>query len=646
MNLKLLLAALVLTIAHPASAVIGQDAEHEQLLAESAVIGQNAELEQVLAEAELLASVAGGYATIKQPDRAIQLLEEALSFNQTLANPCHKLEILTNVAGNYALAGQETKSSALFAQAQEILQTTKYCQPEPSSSARNDPENWVIAAAARHAVDGRHDVALRIATSFGDKYLEGMLLGLLDAYSESNSGQPDRAAEIQLKLADYYNRTGQSDKAVQIWLSLVNYYNEIGQPDRAAKLQSLASEAEQTFNNSSSSTQFSQTQAQTELSRCLAQKETNPLLAIRTIVETVDREQLRQILNICKQVELAEQATEVPPLALKALEQIVVAAQKIANPISRSRTLAAVANLYSSLDKDTEAAKLLDKALLDLQAATQSLRQGANPSPGLDVHSSTPKDLPPDQQLEWVSKINDATQAIGDIIAGYSNIGQFERALEVAKRLQTGELYLGVNFNYAYENVIPGIVVAYAKAGQFEQAFKLANGLRGEGGRALVPIAEQYASIGQYQQAIDTALMIKGLEFQNKASVIYSIIERAINAGKLDWAVQATQTIDWTKQTTQGTGQTIDGATNETRFYRNKLLLEIAREYAELRQFDRAIETVNGMSSDEIGKYRRVKALSAIAREYAQAEQTEKAVKLLEQAVDIARSMSPAKASG
>jgi tetratricopeptide (TPR) repeat protein len=135
--------------------------------------------------------------------------------------------------------------------------------------------------------------------------------------------------------------------------------------------------------------------------------------------------------------------------------------------------------------------------------------------------------------------------------------------------------------------------------------------------------------------------MIKGLEIQNKTNIIYSIIERAINAGKLDWAVQATQTMDWTKQTTQATGQTIDGATNETRFYRNKLLLGIAREYAELRQFDRAIEAVDMISSDEIGNYRRVKALSAIAREYAQAEQTEEAVKLLEQAVKIARSISP-----
>jgi tetratricopeptide (TPR) repeat protein len=612
-NLKLLLAALLLAIAHPASAVIGQDTKQEQVLA--------AEPEQVLTEAELLASLAGGYTTIKQPDRAIQLLEEALSFNQTLANPCHRLEILTNVAGNYAFAGQETKSSALFAQAQEILETTQYCGPEPSASARNDPQNWVLVAAGRHAIDGRHDIALRIATSFGDKYLEGMLQGLLYAYT-TDSRQPDRAAEIQLKLADYYNRIGQSDKAVQIWLSLVNYYNETGQPDRAAELQSLASKVERTFESSSSSTQSPQTQAQTELFRCFAQKETNTLLSIRTIVETLDREQLRQILNICKEVELAEQA-DVPPLAFKALEQTVVAAQKIANPISRSRTFTAVANLYANVEKDAEAAKLLDKALSDLRAGAENLRSDAP---------------------------FEASRALEEIIAGYLRIGQIDRALEVAQLVQTGKLNLAasdfsqvpVDSNFAYQSLMPPIVAFYAQNGQFEQALQLANTLgRGHRDEALLRIAEQYASKGQYAQALKTALMIKGLEVQNKTNVIYSIIEQAINAGELNWAVQATQTMDWTKQTTQAIGQTIDGATNETRFYRNKLLLGIAREYAELRQFDRAIEAVDMMSSDEFGNYRRVKALSAIAREYAQAEQTEEAVKLLEQALKIVRAISP-----
>ena len=156
-------------------------------------------------------------------------------------------------------------------------------------------------------------------------------------------------------------------------------------------------------------------------------------------------------------------------------------------------------------------------------------------------------------------------------------------------------------------------------------------------------IAEQYASLGQYQQAIETAVMIKSLESRNKASVIYDIIERAIKAGKLDWALQATQSIDWTVHTTEafGIGQTIDEATNESRYYRNELLLAIARDYAKLKQFDSALKAANMISSDEVGNSRKAKALSAIAREYAEVDRTEEAAQLLAQALEIARSISP-----
>jgi tetratricopeptide (TPR) repeat protein len=156
-------------------------------------------------------------------------------------------------------------------------------------------------------------------------------------------------------------------------------------------------------------------------------------------------------------------------------------------------------------------------------------------------------------------------------------------------------------------------------------------------------IAEQYASLGQYQQAIETAVMIKSLESRNKASVIYDIIERAIKGGKLDWALQATQSIDWTVHTTEafGIGQTIDEATNESRYYRNELLLAIARNYAKLRQFDSALKAANMISSDEVGNFGKAKALSAIAREYAEVDRTEEAAQLLAQALEIARSISP-----
>lgn len=583
MQLKLLLATLLLTIASPVTAVLEPDAK------------------QVFAEAQLLTSLAGDYTTIEQPDRAIQLLEEALSLNQALADSCPRLWILANVAGHYAFLGQETKSSALFAQAQKIIDTTEYCGAEPSSSDLSVPGFWVASAAASHADEGRQDIALRIATSFGDKHLEYTLIGLESRYS-GDSGQSELVAQVNLKLADYYNRTGKFDRIPS---------------------------------------QSSQDRARAELSRCLVRKEGRAVSSVWRITETLDRTQLAQVLNICKGVELTEQATEVPTPSLKALEQIVVAAQERADPIARSRTLTAVANLYALLEKDAEAVELLNKALPDLQAATDSLRRGADESPGFDLYSSVPKDLPPDEQSQWASKISDATSGIEELISGYLNIGRLEQALEIARRLQTGELYLGVDFNYAYELVMPRIVAAYAKAGLSEQAFQLANDLKEERGRALVSIAEQYASLGQYQQAIETAVMINSLEFPNKASVIYDIIEGRIKAGKLDWALQATQSIDWTAQITQASDQTIDEATNQSRYYRNKLLLAIARDYAKLRQFDSALKAANMISSDKLGNYPKAKALSAIAREYAEVGRTEEAAQLLAQALEIARSISP-----
>ncbi len=376
MQLKLLLATLLLTIASPVTAVLEPDAK------------------RVFAEAQLLTSLAGDYTTIEQPDRAIQLLEEALSLNQALADSCPRLWLLANVAGHYAFLGQETKSSALFAQAQKIIDTTEYCGAEPSPSDSSLPGIWVASAAASHAEAGRQNIALRIATSFGDKHLEYTLIGLESRYI-GDSGQPELVAQVNLKLAYYYNRTGQFDRI---------------------------------------RSQSSQDRARAELSRCLVPEEPRAFSSVWRITETLNRTQLAQVLNICQGVELTEQATEVPTPSLKALEQIVVAAQERPDPIARSRTLTEVANLYALLEKDAEAAELLNKALPDLQAATDSLRRGADESPGLDFHSSVPKDLPPEEQPQWTSKIREATSGIEEIISGYLNIGRLEPSFKTGSR--------------------------------------------------------------------------------------------------------------------------------------------------------------------------------------------------------------------
>ncbi|MBW4487074.1 MAG: hypothetical protein KME12_04725 [Trichocoleus desertorum ATA4-8-CV12] len=281
-----------------------------------------------------------------------------------------------------------------------------------------------------------------------------------------------------------------------------------------------------------------------------------------------------------------------------------------------------VANIYGSLKKDIEATKLLDEALL-------SLKFGLN------------------------SKLDDrseASPALVAIIDGYLNIQRVDRALEVAQMVRDGEIKLAapdfadiaVGPKFAYDSLMPPVVAFYAKTGKFESALQLAYSLgRGHRDDALLRIVQQYASIGQHDKALQTAQAIKGLEFQNKARVIYDILAKAIEAGNLEWARQATQRLNWKAQATESITQELEQASASSLVYRDRLLLMIAREYAESKQFTQALSTTTQISMDESGKVHKAEALSAIARQYAKSGQPKESIGLLNQAVEIARSISP-----
>ncbi|MEQ8957822.1 MAG: hypothetical protein RLP02_07870, partial [Coleofasciculus sp. C2-GNP5-27] len=115
----------------------------------------------------------------------------------------------------------------------------------------------------------------------------------------------------------------------------------------------------------------------------------------------------------------------------------------------------------------------------------------------------------------------------------------------------------------------------------------------------------------------------------------------AIEAEDLDWAMQTIQSINWTREATRSINQELESAQDISLLYRNKLLLAIVRQYAESRQFYRALEVVEKMDGDVIGNIRRVRGLAAIARQYAKVGQTGEATRLLKQAIDITRSISP-----
>ena len=609
MKLQLILSSLflapLLNLIHPISIVLSQD-----------------KAELALAEAELLSSLAGDYAIVRQKDRAIALLAEPLSLHQSLVEPCPKLSLLSSVAGQYAFIGEKAKSLELFTQAQDILKATEYCGSEPSSSSSSDPIIWISSASFNHAQIGQYDTAFQIATGFGDQYLEE-ILGIMSYTNIPNDpGLIQFNIAIQRRLADFYIQTKKFNKARTLSLALANYYKEKGEPEQANQFQTLASKIEPTEEDNSLSNQSPREKAQRTLVECLMKSKLLRPYTTWAIRSTLSPRELKPLLDLCKEAKVTGQNLEINDKVFQVFEQISVPARRISAPIKRADELAAIANIYGSLKKDVEATKLLDEALSSLKAGLKSK----------------------------VDDRSEASSALTGIVKGYLTIQQVDRAIEIAQMVRDGKIDLPygdvVEVDYRayinYGTLTPLIAAFYAEAGQFESALQFANSLgRGHRDDALLVIAQQYVSIGQHTKALQIAERIEELEFQNKSEVIYDILAGAIESGNLEWARQATLRLNWKAQATESITQELEQASTSSLVYRDRLLLMIAREYAESKQFTQALNTTAQISMDESGKVLKVKALQAIARQYANAGQPKAAVKLLNQAVEIARSISP-----
>nr|WP_290228032.1 hypothetical protein [Trichocoleus desertorum] len=244
----------------------------------------------------------------------------------------------------------------------------------------------------------------------------------------------------------------------------------------------------------------------------------------------------------------------------------------------------------------------------------------------------------------------EADSALIAIVSGYLRIERVDQAIEIAQMVRDGKIDLPTGdiaeVDYRsyvnYGRLTPLIVAFYAEAGQFESALQFANSLeKGHRDEALLVIVQQYVSIGQHAKALQIAETTEWLGFQNKAEVIYDILSKAIELGNLEWARQATLRLNWKAQATESSRQDREQAGASSLAYRNRLLLMIAREYAESKQFTQALKTTAQIGMDESGKVRKAETLSAIARQYAKSGQPKEAIGLLNQAVEIARSISP-----
>ncbi|MEP0818622.1 MULTISPECIES: hypothetical protein [Trichocoleus] len=614
MRLRLILSSLVLApllnLIHPISGALAQE-----------------EVGPALTEAELLTSLAGDYANIGQKDQAIQLLKEPLSLNQSLVEPCHKLSLLASVAGQYAFVGQKVKSSEVFSQARNILEATEYCGPEPSSSAWSDPTTWISLAFLNHVRASQYDTAFQIATGFGEQYIEPIQNGLEYRNAVKDPEWIKLNVAIQRKLANFYFRTKEFNKARTIWLALADYYKEQGKLEQVTQFQNLASKIEPTKADDPVGSQSPKEIARRSLFECFQKLRLLYPDVTWTLTRTLDTEnpigpeELKPILDLCKEEKFTAKNTVSTQQIVQALEQIAVTSHQISAPIKRADLLAAIANIYGQLKKDTEATKLLDQSLSSLKAGLESKL---------------------DDRYE-------ASAVLVSIISGYLDIQRVDQALEVAQMVRAGEIKLAapdfanivVGPKFAYDSLMPPVVGFYAEIGNFESALQLANSLgRGHQDDALFRITEQYVLIEQYSKALQTAQMINPFD----ADLIYNILAVAVKSGQIEWAKQATLTLDWAVQTAEAMEEEADYTNVETvssLTYRNRLLLMIAREYAQSKKLTQALNVTAQIGVNEFGKVPKSEALRAIARQYAKAGQTKEAVKLLNQAVEIARSISP-----
>ncbi len=109
------------------------------------------------AQAPFVAEIAFQYAAVDRAERAIKVLEQALSLTEGMQNDCYKATPLVRVANGYTLAGQSEKGQQLLTRAFQIshAQTIANCALSATS-----PEESLLNRAVDYAEAGYYYCAL------------------------------------------------------------------------------------------------------------------------------------------------------------------------------------------------------------------------------------------------------------------------------------------------------------------------------------------------------------------------------------------------------------------------------------------------------------------------------------------------------
>lgn len=221
----------------------------------------------------------------------------------------------------------------------------------------------------------------------------------------------------------------------------------------------------------------------------------------------------------------------------------------------------------------------------------------------------------------------DKTKPGLDIAESYAKIGQTDKAFQVLR------LYYSKNNAFEISGVLREIAVSYAKSGQKEEATKtfsrsveVAKQIQDPykirfKSLALWLIASSYAEAGYFVQAIETAKIIKNKSEKSRA--LYFVFNYA-EANQLPQALEIIKSM-------------------KIGLWKARALYTTAVKYAETGQNEKASKILN--QALEItrsmggGLRRKAMVLSEIAVKFAEVGQREKAAQILSQALETARTI-------
>jgi thioredoxin-like negative regulator of GroEL len=287
-----------------------------------------------------------------------------------------------------------------------------------------------------------------------------------------------------------------------------------------------------------------------------------------------------------------------------------------------------------------------------------------------------------------ISAVDAKLQVMSDTALAYASVGQPEPALALLNQAYQLAQTQKTEQSSSWASY-------FAQVGAYDRALKIANSLKPEYDRlsARISIARAYSEAGQFTKALEIAKTVPDGELQPfsdipdpKVEVIQNIVQRSLQAGKPDLAIQAARSLKSGKsqvrvlrtiaQRYAAQGQTdkaltvlaqaaevakaeksvvvvLDRMTNYSES-NARLLLDLARDYVDLKQTDRAIAlldiaaqsaktfdyTTNSFASGSLSAAPlQVKALTEIALAYAELKRSQPAENLLDEAAKIAKTV-------